>query len=124
MRILTVVETQFAARNVLQSLEEIGLTNGELVLNENDAMDRLEKESFDLILIDAEWLQPGIDPLVLVRRVRATPKNQATPVLICSSRGTVDDIQRAREAGASGYVLKPYTPGVLKEHIERLAVEA
>ena len=122
MKILTVVETQFAARSIREHLEHLEYESEYMVFSAPDAFIQLKKEPFDLILLDAEWLKPGISALDFIKNVRASESFKSIPVLICSSKSTTEDIKKAQRAGASGYLLKPYTEEVLKEHIEKLQV--
>jgi Response regulators consisting of a CheY-like receiver domain and a winged-helix DNA-binding domain len=52
--------------------------------------------------------------------VRATPEGGSVPILMVTTRGAKEDIVAAVEAGVNNYVLKPFTPSVLKEKIDRL----
>lgn len=124
MRILTVVETQFAARSIRESLENLEYEADAMVFSAPDAFAQLKKEPVDLILLDAEWLKPGMSALDFIENVRASDSFTSIPVLLCSSKSTADDIKQALRAGASGYLLKPYSESVLKEHLEKLLVTA
>jgi two-component system chemotaxis response regulator CheY len=52
--------------------------------------------------------------------VRANPCGQSVPILMVTTRGAREDIVAAVEAGVNNYILKPFTPSVLKEKIDRL----
>ena len=120
MNILTVVETQFVARSIREHLENLEYQDYIQVLNARDAFDEINQGSFDVILLDAEWLKPGIDPCTFIKQVRGTQAGKSIPILMCATSSTTEDIKQAQEAGASGYLLKPYTEETLKEHLDRL----
>ena len=124
MRILTVVETQFAARSIRENLENLEYEADAMVFSAPDAFAHLKKESFDLILLDAEWLKPGISALDFIENIRGSDSFNEIPVLICSAKSTTEDIKQALRAGASGYLLKPYSEETFKEHIEKFLVSA
>ena len=69
-----------------------------------EALDLLETESYDLILLDLNL--PGLDGMSLLRRLRAG--DQETPVLILSARGQIRDKVDGLDAGASDYLTKPF----------------
>jgi DNA-binding response OmpR family regulator len=58
------------------------------------------------------------------RRVRAgdsaRPDGLSVPIMMVTTRGAREDIVAAVEAGVNNYILKPFTPSVLKEKIDRL----
>lgn len=63
----------------------------------------------DLVLADV--MMPGsIDGLGLVRALRADPALQPVPVLLLSARGQSSDRQAGMDAGATDYLVKPFSP--------------
>src|SRR4051812_18808540 len=67
-----------------------------------------EQQRFDLILTDVEM--PKLDGWELCRRVKADPKTQHIPVVICSSLGEASDLERGFDVGADEYLVKPVVP--------------
>jgi CheY-like chemotaxis protein len=72
-----------------------------------------------LILLDVNM--PTMSGLEFLRRVKAEPAMAHVPVVMQSTEDQRDDIQRALEAGAAGYLAKPFTPAqlhaLLDEHL-------
>ena len=66
----------------------------------------------DVILLDINM--PVMDGLEFLRRLRSLPMRQAA-VIIVSTEGREDDLQRGLEAGADGYVCKPFQPRELQD---------
>ena len=62
----------------------------------------------DLILMDIQL--PKISGLEAIRRLRADAATAATPIIAITSFALSGDDQRAKEAGASSYLAKPYSP--------------
>ncbi len=77
------------------------------------------EEAYDLILSDVRM--PGMDGLAFVREVRTTLGNTAVPIIIISTLGTPEDVERGLAAGATGYVCKPIAPHhIMTELVEIL----
>lgn len=75
----------------------------------------------DLILMDIQL--PKISGIEATRRLRADPATAATPIIAITSFALSGDDQRAREAGATAYLAKPYSPFALLSKIRELAPE-
>ena len=76
----------------------------------------------DLILMDIQL--PKISGLDATRRLRAEPETAATPIVTITSFALSGDDQKAKEAGATAYLAKPYSPLELLKLIRQLAPEA
>ena len=73
---------------------------------------------YDLILTDQNM--PGMDGLTLIRTLRATPKYQATPILMLTTESSDAMKAMGREAGATGWLVKPFDPGKLLEVVKKV----
>jgi CheY-like chemotaxis protein len=82
------------------------------------ALERLREERYDLILTDIRM--PNVDGLELVRRVRQELGDRQTPIVLISTLGSQEDIQRGLDAGATAYLGKPLSPFRIRILIERL----
>jgi PleD family two-component response regulator len=63
---------------------------------------------------------PLMDGLELVRRVRRDLRDVVTPIVLISTLGTPEDVQRGKEAGATDYILKPLSPHHIKAALRKL----
>lgn len=83
-----------------------------------EALDILEKKDFDLIVTDINM--PGIDGIELIRIIRQKPNGKKVPIIVLTTEGGDMAKQKGREAGASGWIVKPFKPEVLNAAVGKL----
>ncbi len=74
----------------------------------------------DLIVTEIMELRPQMDTFRFVRALKSSDKTKHTKVVICSKRGSQEDKNRGRTAGADEYVVKPFQPHEMVDRIETL----
>ena len=77
-----------------------------------DAADRIEKENFDLVLLDI--MLPEIDGYELLEYI----KPLGTPVVFLTAKGSVNDRIKGLKLGADDYLVKPFQIGELQARVE------
>jgi CheY-like chemotaxis protein len=82
------------------------------------ALEILNRCRFDAVVLDT--VMPRMDGLTVLRTLRSDPEHADTPVLVVSGLADISHLERAVEAGASGYVTKPFEVRGLLEQIGRL----
>jgi two-component system chemotaxis response regulator CheY len=88
-------------------------------LNGQDGIDKLEKNpDVDMMLVDINM--PLMNALEFIQRVKALEKFASIPIIIVSTEGKEEEIQRGLALGASGYVKRPFQPGDLHSLINKL----
>jgi len=87
--------------------------------NGQEALNLLEtaSEPIDLVLLD--WNMPVLTGIDVIRKMRADLRFKNIPVLMVSTESEETRIKQAMEAGAQGYLTKPFTPDQLKKAIDR-----
>jgi two-component system chemotaxis response regulator CheY len=78
-----------------------------------DAIDRLEKTQYDLILMDCNM--PNLSGLDAVRRIRSS--GDQIPIILITGNREEEDILEAIKAGANNYVAKPFKLNVVERKI-------
>jgi CheY-like chemotaxis protein len=104
-RILVVDDSPFMVRLVTYMLESAGY---ETVNAENGrmALDLIAKQPPDLVFLDT--MMPEMDGLETLRAIRANPQTRDVPVLMLTAKANDDDYRLAKDAGADGYLTKPF----------------
>lgn len=84
--------------------------------NGEDALATFAERGPDLVVLDGNL--PDMDGVDVCRRLRATEKGQAVPVVMCTVRSTVGTVGESLSAGVTDYVVKPFE---MEELLERVA---
>lgn len=104
-RILVVDDTEFNRVIVGAMLEEVGYRNVSFARDGFEALDAVAANMPDLMLLDI--MMPGIDGFEVCRRIRAQYANADLPILVQTALSSMDDRNRAFEAGTTDLVAKP-----------------
>jgi two-component system chemotaxis response regulator CheY len=84
-----------------------------------DGLETLSAEGADVIITDINM--PRLDGFGVIEGVRADPNHRHTPVLVLTTESDAAKKQRARDAGATGWIVKPFDPAKLVEAVRRVA---
>ena len=117
MKFLVVDDSLTMRRIIINGLQRIGFNDA---VEASDGKDALDKFDGSIGFIITDWNMPNMSGLEFARSVRAHPAGATGPILMVTTRGAREDIVSAVEAGVNNYILKPFTPTVLKEKIDRL----
>jgi putative two-component system response regulator len=82
-----------------------------------EALDLAARERPDLLLLDV--MMPGLDGWEVARRLAEGPETRDIPILFMTALAGAEDRRRGFEAGAVGYIVKPFDPLLLGEKVNR-----
>lgn len=91
--------------------------------NSIDAMDRLTREPYDLMITDA-IMPGGATGYALIRTLRSNPQFASMPVILLTGKREKADVEKGIESGANDYVIKPIDPELLLAKIQSLLVKS
>ncbi|AIX73404.1 MAG: chemotaxis response regulator CheY [Mixta calida] len=118
MRFLVVDDFNTMRRIVRNLLKELGFNNVEEAEDGVDALTKLRAGGFDFVISD--WNMPNMDGLQLLQTIRADATLGKLPVLMVTAEAKKENIIAAAQAGASGYVVKPFTAATLEEKLGKI----
>lgn len=117
LKILVVDDSATMRRIVINALKEIGYTDIIEAEDGKDALVKLMTDKVDLVITD--WNMPNMSGLEFARAVRSENNIENLPILMVTTRGVKQDIIEALQARVNNYIIKPFTPQLLKDKIEQ-----
>ncbi len=116
-KFLIVDDSNTMRRIVVNTLKSLGYTEYVEAEDGKVALEKLQADnSINFVITD--WNMPVMTGLELTRAIRANENTKDLPILMVTTRGVKDDIVQALQARVSNYVVKPFTPQILKEKID------
>ncbi|RKY67095.1 MAG: two-component system response regulator [Candidatus Latescibacterota bacterium] len=119
VKILAVDDSVTMRRILTNTLKRAGFDQVVEAEDGIDAWAKLQTED-NVGLILTDWNMPNMSGLEFVKKVRSDPKFGNVPIIMVTARGVKDDVLEAMRAGVNSYIVKPFTPQVLKEKIEKV----
>ena len=117
MKFLVVDDSATMRRIVVNSLNRIGF--GESV-EAGDGAEGLAAYDASVDFVITDWNMPNMSGLDFVKALRARDDGAKVPILMVTTRSVREDIVVAAQAGVNNYIVKPFTPQVLKEKIDQV----
>jgi two-component system chemotaxis response regulator CheY len=118
IKFLVVDDFSTMRRIVRNLLKELGFTNVEEAEDGAVALQKLKSTAFDFVVTD--WNMPNMDGLTLLQSIRADANLKHLPVLMITAEAKKENIITAAQAGASGYIVKPFTAATLNEKLSKI----
>ncbi|MBF8221190.1 MULTISPECIES: chemotaxis response regulator CheY [Halomonadaceae] len=118
MSILVVDDFPTMRRIVRSLLKELGFTNVDEAEDGQDALSKLRGGGFEFVVSD--WNMPNMDGLEMLKQIRADEALKSLPVLMVTAEAKKENIIAAAQAGANGYVVKPFTSATLEEKLNKI----
>ena len=116
MKIIVVDDSSTMRRIIKNTLARIG--DMEVYEGENglDGWNVLNQHS-DAGMLITDWNMPDMNGLELVTKVRADPRFANLPIIMITTEGGKAQVITALKAGVNNYIVKPFTPDVLREKL-------
>jgi len=118
MKFLVVDDSQTMRRIVNNALKNIGYEDILEAEDGKDAIGKLYTEKIDFIITD--WNMPNMSGLEFTKAVRGDEQYSHLPILMVTTRGMKEDVVEALQSRVNNYIVKPFTPQVLKEKIDQI----
>ena len=118
IKILVVDDFSTMRRIVKNLLKELGFANVDEAEDGAVALQKLQEGGFDFVVTD--WNMPNMDGLQLLQTIRSTPSLAHLPVMMITAEAKKENIIAAAQAGASGYIVKPFTAATLAEKLQKI----
>ncbi|WP_363320214.1 chemotaxis response regulator CheY [Ferrovum sp.] len=118
LKFLVVDDFSTMRRIVRNLLKELGFTN---VIEAEDGVDALNKlRAGDIEFVVSDWNMPNMTGIDLLRAIRKDPALKHLPVLMVTAEAKKENIIEAAQAGASGYIVKPFTAATMDEKLKKI----
>lgn len=118
MKFLVVDDFSTMRRIVRNLLKELGYTNVDEAEDGVQALSKLRSDKYDFVVSD--WNMPNMDGLTMLKNIRTDDALKHLPVLMVTAEAKKENIIEAAKAGASGYVVKPFTAATLDEKLGKI----
>jgi two-component system chemotaxis response regulator CheY len=118
MRILIVDDFSTMRKIIRGIMKKLGFTNLEEADDGSTALPKLKSDNFDFVISD--WNMPTMSGLELLKAVRSDDDLKELPFLMVTAEAKKENIVQAVKAGASNYIVKPFTQEVLQKKLEEI----
>ena len=118
MKFLVVDDFSTMRRIVRNLLKEIGFSNVDEAEDGVVALHKLKNGQFDFVVTD--WNMPNMSGIELLKAIRGDASLKHLPVMMITAEAKKENIIEAATAGASGYIVKPFTAATLDEKLNKI----
>jgi two-component system, chemotaxis family, chemotaxis protein CheY len=118
LKFLIVDDFSTMRRIVRNLLKEIGYSNADEAEDGRAALQKLRSAQFDFVVTDLNM--PNMNGFELLHEIRCDDMLKRLPVLLVTAEAKKEDIVTAAQAGANGYIVKPFTKATLEEKIAKI----
>lgn len=118
LKFLIVDDFSTMRRIVRGLLKEIGYNNAEEAEDGAVALQMLQNGKFDFVVSDINM--PNMNGFDLLSSIKKDDNLKHLPVLMVTAEARKEDIVRAAQDGAAGYIVKPFTKATLEEKVQKI----
>lgn len=119
IKFLIVDDSVTMRRIVINSLKNLGYNDFVEACDGKDAFDKLNTDS-SIKFVITDWNMPVVSGLELTKNIRSSEKFSNIPILMVTTRGVKEDIIEALQAKVNNYIIKPFTPNILREKLDQI----
>jgi len=119
-KILLIDDSMVQREMMIKIIKKAGYENEILEAADGKiAIEILAQNHEDIGLILCDWIMPNMSGIEFIKGVSQVPLVSEIPTIMVTTEGAEANIQEAKAAhpNLSGYIIKPFTPAQLKEHI-------
>lgn len=117
-KFLVVDDFSTMRRIVRNLLKELGYANVDEAEDGAAGLAKLKGGNYEFVVSD--WNMPNMDGLTMLQNIRADPELSKLPVLMVTAEAKKENIIAAAQAGANGYIVKPFTAATLDEKLGKI----
>lgn len=119
MKILVVDDFSTMRRIIRNLLKELGFVNVSEAEDGVEGLNKLRTEgNYEFVVSD--WNMPNMTGIEMLKAIRADAALKHLPLLMVTAEAKRENIIEAAQAGASGYVVKPFTAATLDEKLKKI----
>ena len=121
MKFLVVDDFSTMRRIVRGLLKEMGCNNVGEAEDGVEALAMLRAQRFDFVVSDINM--PNMDGFELLQAIKADDALRHLPVLMVTAEARKEDIVKAAQSGAAGYIVKPFSKATLEDKVQRILLK-
>lgn len=118
-RILVVDDMMTMRKIVMKNLRELGFTDIQEAADGNLANEIVKKSQPPIQLIISDWNMPNCSGLEFLKKLRSEPGTAKVAFLMLTAEAEAHQVKEAVVAGVTNYIIKPFTPDILKQKLEQ-----
>ena len=114
-----VIDDSMTTRMLERSILESAGYQVDVAVSGEEGLEKAFRKRYALFLVDVEM--PGMDGFTFIERTQSNPELRDIPAILVTSRASPEDLQRGRDVGARGYIIKSeFDQGMLLTRISEL----
>ncbi|WP_349252577.1 response regulator [Asticcacaulis sp. EMRT-3] len=115
MPVLVVDDYKTMLRIISNLLKQLGFENVEEASDGTEALEKMKKGSYGLVISD--WNMEPMTGYELLLKVRADDVLRRTPFIMVTAESKTENVIAAKKAGVNNYIVKPFNAATLKQKI-------
>jgi len=116
--VMIIDDDAVSRKKLVRIFQRLGIEDIEEVGQGDEALDQLKERPMELVM--ADWYMPGLTGVELLKAIRQDPTLNNTLVYLVTNEGRQAQIVSAIQAGASGYIMKPFSQESIKQQLSHL----